>query len=178
MYHLIIIRMKKITVVTALAIVLFVTYSTNAQKNSQQLVEDFQKLSGSWNGSLTYLDYSSGKPYTMSADVEVKRINDSNEFEFINTYPKEKSANSTQIISISQDGKYIGKEEIVSRTELADGQIQIVTQKQGKDGNDNKEAVIKQTYTISKTAFSIRKDVLFSGDTKWIKRHEYAYLRN
>ncbi|WP_338839693.1 hypothetical protein [Flavobacterium ginsenosidimutans] len=170
--------MKKITVIIALAIILFVSNSTNAQENSQQLIEDFQKLSGNWNGSLTYLDYSSGKPYTMSADIEVKRINDSNEFEFINTYPKEKSANSTQIITISKDGKYIGKEQIVSRTELTDGQIEIVTQRQGKDGNDNKEALIRQTYTISKTVFSIRKEVLFSGENKWIMRHEYVYSKN
>lgn len=178
MYYAKILRMKKITVIIALAIILFVSNSTNAQENSQQLIEDFQKLSGNWNGSLTYLDYSSGKPYTMSADIEVKRINDSNEFEFINTYPKEKSANSTQIITISKDGKYIGKEQIVSRTELTDGQIEIVTQRQGKDGNDNKEALIRQTYTISKTVFSIRKEVLFSGENKWIMRHEYVYSKN
>lgn len=165
------------TVITALILILSAAHSADAQTNPEQLVQDFQKLSGNWSGSLTYLDYSSGKPYTMSADIEVKRINDSNEFEFINTYPKEKSANSTQIIIISQDGKYIGKEEIISRTELAEGQIQIVTQRQGKDGNDNKEALIKQTYTISGTSFSIRKEVLFSGDNKWILRHEYVYSK-
>ncbi|PWB27453.1 hypothetical protein [Flavobacterium sp. HTF] len=85
---------------------------------------------------------------------------------------------ATQIITISQDGKYIGKEQIVSRTELADGQIQIVTQKKGKDGNDSKEALIRQTYTISKTVFSIRKEVLFSGENKWTQRHEYIYSKN
>ncbi|WP_124019589.1 hypothetical protein [Flavobacterium sp. HTF] len=169
--------MKKITAITALIIILFGAHSADAQKNQEQLAQDFQKLSGKWTGSLTYLDYSSGKPYTMAADIEVKRINDSNEFEFINTYPKEKSANSTQIISISQDGKYIGKEEVISRTKLAEGQIQIVTQRQGKDGNDNKEALIKQTYTISGTSFSTRKEVLFSADNKWILRHEYVYSK-
>ena len=169
--------MKKITAITALIIIIFGAHSADAQKNPQQLIEDFQKLSGSWTGSLTYLDYSSGKPYTMAADVEVKRINDSNEFEFINTYPKEKSANSRQVISISKDGKYIGKEEVISRTETAEGQIQIVTQRQGKDGNDNKDALIKQTYTISGTSFSMRKEVLFSKDDKWILRHEYTYSK-
>lgn len=169
--------MKKTTAVTALIITLFAAHCADAQKNAGQLLKDFQKLSGSWTGSLTYLDYSSGKPYTMPADIEVKIINDSNEFEFINTYPKEKSADSRQIISISQDGKYIGKQEVVSRMQTAGGRIEIVTQRQGKDGNDNKDALIKLTYTIGGTTFSMRKEVLFSGENKWILRHEYAYSR-
>jgi hypothetical protein len=177
MYNLKTTLMKKITAITALLITLFTAHCADAQKNAEQLLKDFQQLSGSWTGSLTYLDYSSGRPYTMAADIEVKRINDSNEFEFINTYPKEKSANSTQIISISKDGKYIGKEQVISRTEQAGGRIQIVTQRQGKDGNDNKQALIKQTYTISGASFSMRKEVLFSGENKWILRHEYAYSK-
>ncbi|MBW1654563.1 hypothetical protein [Flavobacterium quisquiliarum] len=170
--------MRKINSIITLTIIFFITSSSNAQGNSQQLIEDFQKVLGNWKGSLTYLDYSSGKPYTMAADIEVKKIDGTNDFNFINTYPKEKSANSTQTITISQDGKNIGKEEVVSRTELPDGQIQIVTQRQGKDGNDNKEALIKQTYTISKNVFSIRKDVLFAEDKKWVQRHEYVYSRD
>lgn len=170
--------MKKSITITLICTAIFTTYFTHAQKKTQTLKADFEKACGIWKGTLTYLDYSSGKPYSMSADLEVKRKDASNEFLFIYTYPKEKSANTEQTIIISEDEKYIGKEQIESRKDLPDGGVQIVTQKSGKDGNDNKDALIKQIYTIGKTSFSIRKEVLFSDDNKWIKRHEYVFTRS
>jgi hypothetical protein len=35
----------------------------HAQTNFKTLLKDFQGISGNWKGSLTYLDYSTGKPY-------------------------------------------------------------------------------------------------------------------
>jgi hypothetical protein len=42
-----------------------------AQKSFKNLQKDFAKLSGTWGGSLTYVDYSTGKPYTMPANLEI-----------------------------------------------------------------------------------------------------------
>jgi hypothetical protein len=47
----------------------------------------------------------------------------------------------------------------------------------GKDGNDDKEANFKHTYTFGATTFKIRKDVQFIGEKVWINRHEYSYKR-
>lgn len=77
-----------------------VTKISFAVKN-HKIIEDFASLEGSWKGNLTYLDYESGKPYTMLADVEIRRIDHTNKFLLINTYPKERSANSKDTISIS-----------------------------------------------------------------------------
>ena len=96
---------------------------TNAQTNYKNLMKDFQKISGNWKGSLTYLDYSSGKPYTMSADIDIKRINKTNKFTFSNIYPNETSANSIDTIIISTDGKYIDKELVKSRKKLPNSNI-------------------------------------------------------
>ncbi|MEO5942700.1 MAG: hypothetical protein ABIP30_15405 [Ferruginibacter sp.] len=60
--------MTKTKTYLALIITFLIIINCNAQKTS---VRDFDKLVGSWEGSLTYLDYSSGKPYTMSADIEI-----------------------------------------------------------------------------------------------------------
>jgi hypothetical protein len=149
----------------------------NAQTDFETLSKDFTKLSGSWKGTLTYLDYSSGKPYTMPADIEVKRIRKTNKFIFSNIYPNEKSANSIDTIIISKDGKYIDKELIKSRRKLENGDIEIVTEEFGKDGNDNKPATFRHTYTFGKTTYKKRKDVQFTGQTNWINRHEYSYTR-
>lgn len=169
--------MKQLTNILLIGFFLLTVILMQAQKKSNRLINDFMKVEGNWTGQLTYLDYSSGKPYTMSADLEIKRISNTNEFLFVHTYPKEKSANKTDTLSISKDGQYIGKEKLVSRTKLSNGDIRIITEKEGKDGNDGKKATIRQTYIFGNTSLSTQKDVLFSGETAWIKRHEYVYKK-
>ncbi|WP_312765780.1 hypothetical protein [Epilithonimonas sp.] len=169
--------MKQLTNILLVGFCLLTAILTHAQKKSNRLMNDFIKVEGNWTGQLTYLDYSSGKPYTMSADLEIKRIPGTNEFIFVHNYPKEKSANKTDTISISKDGQYIGKEKLVSRTKLPNGNMKVITEKEGKDGNDGKKASIRQTYILGNTSFSTQKDILFSGETTWIKRHEYVYKK-
>lgn len=91
-------------------IILMVGFSlniANSQRKLKSIIEDFRLLNGSWQGSLTYLDYTTGKPYTMSADIEVKQLDKTNKFIFSYIYPDERDANSADTISISADGKYI-----------------------------------------------------------------------
>ncbi len=166
--------MKTLVIV---CVALLATSICNAQNSFKTIQNDFKKLSGTWQGSLTYLDYSSGKPYTMPADVEISRVPKTNKFIFSNIYPNETSANSMDTISISTDGKYIEKEEVKSRQKLPNGDIEIITEELGKDGNDNKSATFKHTYTLGKTLYKKRKDVQFAGESKWINRHEYTYKR-
>ncbi|TAE13117.1 MAG: hypothetical protein EAZ47_08870 [Bacteroidetes bacterium] len=137
----------------------------------------FEKLDGYWQGSLTYTDYSSGKPYTMKADVEIKRIGKASKFSFSNIYPNEKNANSVDTIIISADGKYINQTPIKLQRTLANGTTELVTEEMGEDGNDNKKAVIRHTYSIGTNTYRKRKDVKFVDDTKWLNRHEYSYKK-
>lgn len=148
-----------------------------AQSNFKTIPKDFKNLAGSWQGSLTYLDYSSGKPYTMPANIDVKRINKTNNIAFSNIYPNEPSANSIDTIAITRDGKYINKESVKSKRKLADGNIEIITEESGTDGNDNKPAILRHTYTLGTTTYKKRKDVQFIGETRWINRNEYSYTR-
>ena len=167
--------MKRITL--SLTITILMISICDAQM-FRAIQKDFNNLSGSWVGSLTYLDYSSGKPYTMAADLKIMRITKTNIFVFSNIYPKEASANSMDTISISANGKYIGKESVKSRHRLANGDIEIITQELGKDGNENKPATIKHTYTIGGETFKNKKDVQFIDKPGWINRHEYSYKRS
>lgn len=158
--------------------VFFVVSICGAQVNYKTIVNDFDKLSGNWKGSLTYLDYKSGKPYTMPAELEVTRIEKTNKFVLSLKYPNESSANSIDTIVISQDGKYIDKELIKSRKKLSNGNIRIVTEVSGKDGNDDKQATIKHSYIFGKKTFSIVKDVQFYGETRWINRNTYSFIKS
>lgn len=168
--------MKILNIYLTFSLVIITTIC-NAQTNLKTLLGDFQKISGSWKGSLTYLDYSSGKPYTMPSDLDIQRIDETNKFSFSNIYPNETNANSTDTIVLSEDGKYIDKELIKSRRKLSNGDIEIITEELGKDGNDNKPATIRHTYILGDKILKKRKDVKFAGEDKWINRHEYSYSR-
>lgn len=157
------------------SLMLFATVVCNAQNYSSPTLNDFDKLAGNWHGTLTYLDYSTGKPFTMPADLKIGRIAKTNKFSFSNSYPKESNANSIDTMTVAADGKYIDRELIKSRKKLQNGAIQLITEELGKDGNDNKQAILRHTYTFAKNTFSKRKDVQFVGETQWINRNEYLY---
>ena len=139
--------------------------------------KDFKQLAGNWKGELTYLDYSTGKPYTMPADVVIRKIARQNAFEFANRYPNEPKANNVDTLEITEGGRMINSKKLVSRDRQPDGTLKLITETAGLDGNENKPALIRHTYIISPGIFISRKDVLFSGDTSWIMRHKYSYRK-
>ena len=151
--------------------------SAAAQKASKISANEFEILVGSWQGSLTYLDYSSGKPYTMSANIDIKRIGKTNEFIFSNIYPKEQNANSVDTLILAKDGAGINDETVSSKRKLSDGNTELVTEILGKDGNDQKPAMIRHTYIFGKELFIKTKYVQFVGQAEWIKRNEYSYKK-
>lgn len=169
--------MIKIKRCLTIIIVFLVATHCNAQMNLKTSVKEFAMLEGNWQGTLTYLDYSSGKPYTMAADIDIKRIKKTNKFIFSNSYPNEKSANSIDTITISEDGHFIDKELVKSSRKLANSDREIITEEPGKDGNDNKPATIRHTYTFGAATYKNRKDVRFEGATDWINRNEYFYKK-
>ncbi len=139
--------------------------------------KDLKPLIGSWKGNLIYMDYSSNKPYSMPADLIVKQLSDPQQFQLSNIYPDEPKANGFDTLIITQDGKLLNGEIIKSIKNTSDGSTVIVTEKKGIDGNDDKPAVIKHTFTFNSKVFIIRKDVMFDGSNQWLNRHEYTYTR-
>jgi hypothetical protein len=161
--------MKNILFATAF---LFLVFSANAQSLQ---VKDLSNSVGSWVGKLTYLDYSTGKPYTMSANIKISLTENKNGFIMRYEYPKEPQANSKDTTYIVN--KLFGKDKIVEFTKAADGGFTLVSEIAGEDGNDNKKAILRHTYILKPNTFSIIKDVKFEGTDKWIKRNEYLLNR-
>lgn len=149
----------------------------NPNTRFKTIQQDFKTIMGDWEGTLIYLDYSSGKPYEMPINININRIGKSNQFVFAKIYPNEPKANATDTVILSVDGKYINKEQITARQKQKNGNTQIITEQVGKDGNDNKEAIFRHTYTLGKKGFSKKKEVQFVGTTQWIKRHEYSCIK-
>ena len=145
--------------------------------NAQSLqVKDLSNSVGSWEGKLTYLDYSTGKPYTMSANINISLTENKHGYIMGYAYPKEPQANSKDTTYIMND--LFGKDKIVEFKKATDGGFTLVTEIAGEDGNDNKKAILRHTYILKLNTYSIIKDVKFEGTDKWIKRNEYLLNRS
>ncbi|MDQ6814268.1 MAG: hypothetical protein M3040_11050 [Bacteroidota bacterium] len=152
------------------------TASSSAQ-DVAFISRDVQQLLGEWKGTLAYLDYTSKKPFTMPANVKISGLANNHQLVFSNVYPNEPKANNVDTIMLTNHGKMLGREVAKSRRLLSNGNIEIVTEYSGVDGNDNKPALIRCTYTFGKSIFMKRKDVQFVGYHEWITRHQYSYGR-
>jgi hypothetical protein len=138
-------------------------------------VKDLSSSVGSWEGKLTYLDYASGKPFTMLANIKISLTADYKGFIMGYEYPKEPHANSKDTTFIV--GNYFGKDKIVEFKKDSDGGYKMITEVDGNDGNDNRKAILRHTYKLKSNTYSIIKDVKFEGTDKWIKRNEYLLNR-
>jgi hypothetical protein len=152
----------------------FLLFCLTATAQSVQ-VKDLSASVGSWEGKLTYLDYSSGKPYTMSANINIGLTADGKGYVMAYEYPKEPQANSKDTTFIQDN--FFGKDKIVAFENAPGGGYTLVTEVEGTDGNDNKKAVLRHVYLVTSTSFSITKEVKFEGTELWIKRNEYLLNR-
>jgi hypothetical protein len=141
-------------------------------------VKDFKPITGAWTGTITYKDYTSGKPFTMPANVVVEK-DKSNEHHLILrfAYPEEPKANGNDTLVFSRDGRQLNGEMVISKEKNAEGLLQVVTEKNGVDGNDNRTAILRHIYTIGKRSFIIRKEVRFDGEQQFIMRNEFKMSR-
>jgi hypothetical protein len=157
--------------------VLLITAGLNTAAQEKVSITDFKPLKGKWMGTLTYLDYTSGKPYTMSCNITVI-IDEINIRQFVYDveYPNEPKANGRDTAVINTEGKMIDDERVVSNSKVKEV-TKIVTEKNGVDGNDRRKALFRYTYEFSNNSFSKRKEVLFAGEDKWILRNEYKMTR-
>jgi len=140
-------------------------------------IKDFKPALGKWKGTITYLDYTSGKPFTMPCNITITNDKtNSRQLILAFEYPDEPKANGNDTLRISADRTMIDDEKVIAK-ENKDGVLQIVTETNGVDGNDNKKALIRHIYTISKKTFIQRKEVKFEGEDKFIMRNEFKMSR-
>ena len=138
-------------------------------------IKDLAASTGSWHGKLTYLDYTSGKPYTMPANIKISLTADNKGYIMSYEYPKEPQANAKDTTYVND--KLFGKDKIVVFKKTADVAFTLVTEMAGEDGNDHKKAILRHTYTLNGNTYCVVKDVKFDGTDVWIKRNEYLLNR-
>lgn len=166
--------MKTMIFFSAVLFSLLSGYNSSAQTTISSA--DFKPLIGSWSGTLTYLDYQNGKPFSMPVELRIVQIEETNEFTFYFSFPDEPQANSEETFSISDGGTMLNGEPVTSKRLFEDGKLEIVTESTGTD--DDQPATIRQTYIIGADVFVTRKDVQFVGQEEWLNRNEFNFKKD
>ena len=139
--------------------------------------DDLKRLTGAqWKGRLSYLDYRANKRIEIPSNLTVTQSpEDKSAWIFDYQYPDEPKANNKSTLKIGKDGKTLGEETVVERTELPDNTLRIVTNKNGIDNEKN--AVFRYTYLLNERSFSIKKEVKYQGADEFFERNQYKWER-
>ena len=161
------------TVLYCLILIFFSVCGTAQNKISS---EELNSLIGNWNGTLTYTDYSSNKPFSMPANVTVESGKKETQILLFYQYPNEPQANSKGKVTISKEGSAINGNPLVARENLENGSTQFITETTGKDNNE--KALIRNVYVVGEKRFIIRKEVKFDSSDEWLQRNEFKFERD
>jgi hypothetical protein len=155
--------------------ILLSLYSAVAQNDATASLKDFQNLIGCWQGSLNYAGTIIRKPFSTTAGLIVKQAGNSDTLLFVNLYTKNAYENVTDTITISIDGRRVNNDTIKSKRYTNEGSIEIITEAQGFDHDNNKAAIVRKTYTIGKRFYTYKKQVQPEGETDWLDSEEFKY---
>ncbi len=156
-----------------------VTTTRQAAPGRARVTEaDIDRLAGGpWVGTLTYLDYGSGKRVSIDSSLVVRRLEgEPPSWEFGVGYSKEPHADSKETVVLGRGGEVLGDEVVVSREVVAGG-VKIVTEADGED--DGRKARFRFEHVISEREYTRRKLVRFAGagEGEFFERHVYRWGR-
>jgi hypothetical protein len=139
---------------------------------------DFASLEGApWAGTLTYIDYATGKATTIPSTLRVEPLGPG-AWRWSIGYSDEPHADSTSTVRVVDDEAAVmyddTREPVVHRSR--DGATtEIITEFTGED--DSRPATIRRKYLFSAHEFSVRKLVRHADAPDFFKRHEYRWTR-
>lgn len=159
-------------IIRALFMAFIISFGSSVQAQTTLKNTEIMPCIGSWQGTLTYLDYTSKQNTVIPADLDIEQIS-LGIFTFSHHFPKEPHVSWLDTMAISKDGMYFGNEKIITKRQLPNGNLELITEE--KDSDDHKPALLRRTYTIGNEIFSRRKEVQLEGTAEWLLRHEYRY---
>ena len=156
--------------------------STTAMVQTPSFIqpEDLKNLQGSWKGSLTYKDYSTGKETAIAATVichRTKPESESRTWVMNFDYPLEKGHDHSEEYRINKEGTVISNQPLVEKIVLPDGSLKIILEEKGKDGNDQKPATFHHIIELCANKLRITKMVRLDGEQAFRKRNEYQFSK-
>ncbi|MFY0607209.1 MAG: hypothetical protein JXR10_10860 [Cyclobacteriaceae bacterium] len=136
--------------------------------------EDFKMLDNTnWEGTLTYLDYTSGKPTDVATTMQM-RISE-NTIEQDIQYVWEPHKNVKSKTKIKKNGKFLGSQEVISKSFNKENKTVIITSTQGKD--DGRKATLYFTYEFDEDSYKVSKEVQLDDSEDRFVRNSYQYTR-
>ena len=140
-------------------------------------VDDLRRLTGTqWTGALTYMDYRSNKQVSISSNLTVTQVaGDEMSWVFAYEYPHEPKADSKHTVTITEGGTRVDGKQVTERILLDADTIRIAAEQAGTD-NDRK-ALLRYTYLIAPSHFSIKKEVRYEGTAEFFERNRYSWKR-
>ena len=136
--------------------------------------KDFKVLDNTnWEGTLTYIDYQSGKPTDVATTMQIKISEKTIEQDI--QYVWEPDKNVEAITKIKKNGKFLGKQKVVSKILKDDESMRIITTTKGKD--DGKKATFYYTYEFDSKNYKVTKEVQFADSDERFMRNSYRYAR-
>lgn len=157
-----------------ISLMLVAQIKANAQAVISQ--KDFSPLAGKWNGTLSYLDYTSKDRVQIPANTLIE-LSGSDSFDQYLYYTAEPNKNNKFRYAISADGKKLNEMTLMEKRSLEDGSWQLIFESRGTDGNDHRPADFRHIMLIGEKTFSIIKMVRFEGEEEYFQRHKYRFKR-
>jgi hypothetical protein len=161
--------MKKIlTLVCSLCFVINVNAQVTISTNDFEILDNT-----AWKGTLTYIDYQSGKPTDVATTMQI-RITDMTIEQDVQ-YVWEPDKNVKSRTKVKKNGRFLGNQKVVSKIVRDDGLMQIITMAKGKD--DGKKASLFYTYLFNSNSYKVIKEVQFNDSDERFMRNSYNYSR-
>ncbi|MDP4723753.1 MAG: SAC family polyphosphoinositide phosphatase [Crocinitomicaceae bacterium] len=157
---------QSITFLCALCFIININAQVTVSTNDFKILDNTN-----WEGTLTYIDYQSGKPTDVATTMQVKVTEKTIEQNI--QYVWEPDKNVIAITKIKRNGKFIGKQKVVSKIVKENGSMQIITKAEGKD--DGKKATFYYTYVFDSENYSVTKEVQFPNSDERFMRNSYKY---
>lgn len=150
----------------------FLNTTFKEEINIQALNLDIQELEmveGKYEGTLEYLNYSDDKSrvtLNMTASFSIQ----GNRIKVVNIYDE---GNGRKEI---RQGGYVIKNDRIDGNTIAEKKkngdgLTLVWYEKGRDGNQHKAATFRFTIKMDGETLSIRKEVLYEGDTDYFTRN-------
>ena len=140
-------------------------------------LDDFKPLSGLYQGTLTYRDYSSDKIVTLQTVSNVSFDEKSMNIKIlINEWGKDYTQNYNYKI---KNGALVnnGAWDTESIDKGEEGKLRLVVTQKGKDGNKNRPCIFRVTFDGDDQHFSITKEVRFLDEADFFIRNRYTFQR-
>ena len=133
-----------------------------------------------WRGTLTYLDYSTGKAVMLNTALrgQMSRA-DRLVLQFDYEEPNKSHVFGTDTLTVAPDGtrlRWDGTDFTVqARQWLPNQTLRLVLEGPGQD--DNRPVLIRKTVLLSPRQLAVRKQIRLAGDTAFVQRNAYQFTR-